>query len=93
MSIQDRDLFICSECGCKWKTSGDNVVNEDVFSVKDANGNLLVEGDNATLIKDFKVKSSSSVLKIGTKIRIKPIVNGDHNVDYHVNKVGEVMLN
>ena len=60
--------------------------------MKDANGNMLVEGDNATLIKDLKVKGSSSVLKIGTKIRIKRIVNGDHNIDSHVDKVGEMML-
>jgi len=59
---------------------------------KDANGNVLYEGDNATLIKDLKVKGSSSVLKIGTKIKISRIVDGDHNIDCRIDKFGEMML-
>lgn len=91
-TYEDRELFICPECSHEWKAAADSATDDEVLSVKDANGNMLVEGDNATLIKDLKVKGSSSVLKIGTKVRIKRIVNGDHNIDCHVDKVGEMML-
>lgn len=91
-TYEDCDLLVCPECAHEWtKTSSDSHVDEP-FKVKDANGNDLYEGDNATLIKDLKVKGSSSVLKIGTKIRINRIVDGDHNIDCRVDKVGEMML-
>jgi protein PhnA len=89
-TYEDRDLFICPECAHEW--SKDSRPVEDVATVKDANGNDLIEGDNATLIKDLKVKGSSSVLKIGTKIKINRIVEGDHNIDCRVQGVGEMML-
>lgn len=89
-TYEDRDLLVCSACGHEWpKTSSDA---DERVSVRDANGNDLFEGDTATLIKDLKVKGSSSVLKIGTKAKIKRIVDGDHNIDCQVDKVGEMML-
>ncbi len=90
LTYEDRDLLVCPECAHEWQP-GVNAA-EDIATVKDANGNDLVEGDNATLIKDLKVKGSSSVLKIGTKICINRIVDGDHNIDCRVDKVGEMML-
>lgn len=91
-TYEDRDLLVCPECAHEWpKTSGESDVVEPA-KVKDANGNDLHEGDNATLIKDLKVKGSSGVLKVGTKIRISRIVDGDHNIDCRVDKVGEMML-
>jgi protein PhnA len=89
---EDRDLLVCSECAHEWQAGADASPAEDVARVKDANGNDLLEGDSATLIKDLKVKGSSSVLKMGTKIRINRIVAGDHNIDCRVDKVGEMML-
>lgn len=91
-AYEDRDLLVCPECGHEWKLSGSDVSNEDSPKVKDANGNDLFEGDNATLSKDLKVKGSSNVLKIGTKLKINRIVEGDHNIDCRVDKVGEMML-
>ncbi len=91
-TYEDRDLLVCPECAHEWSI----VLGEDpmlhTLRVKDANGNDLFEGDSATLIKDLKVKGSSHVLKIGSKLRINRIVEGDHNIDCRVDKVGEMML-
>ncbi len=91
-TYEDREFFVCPECAHEWKSGIDESNSEQQPSVKDANGNLLYEGDGATLIKDLKVKGSSSVLKIGTKVKINRIVEGDHNIDCRVDKVGEMML-
>ncbi|MAY03082.1 MAG: alkylphosphonate utilization protein [Gammaproteobacteria bacterium] len=88
----DREFLVCSECAHEWKPGGSDDQTEDLTKVKDANGNDLYAGDNATLIKDLKVKGSSSVLKIGTKIKINRIIDGDHNIDCRVDKIGEMML-
>jgi protein PhnA len=85
-------VLVCPECAHEWKPTGGDQANEAAVTVKDANGNDLCEGDHATLIKDLKVKGSSSVLKIGTKLKINRIVDGDHNIDCRVDKVGEMML-
>ncbi|MDF1693510.1 MAG: zinc ribbon domain-containing protein YjdM [Zhongshania sp.] len=88
---EDLDSLICPECAHEWKpTSGDE--EADIAKVKDANGNDLFEGDSATLIKDLKVKGSSTVIKIGTKLKVNRIVDGDHNIDCRVDKIGEMML-
>lgn len=91
-AYEDRELLVCAECAHEWKQHGSDAQGENIAKVKDANGNDLYEGDSATLIKDLKVKGSSSVLKIGTKLKISRIVDGDHNIDCRVDKVGEVML-
>tara|TARA_R110002167_G_scaffold44413_14_gene133644 strand:- start:1216 stop:1560 length:345 start_codon:yes stop_codon:yes gene_type:complete len=91
-TYEDSNLLICPECAHEWSASSEETSTEDQTFVKDANGNSLYEGDNATLIKDLKVKGSSSVLKIGTKLLVKRIVDGDHNIDCRVDKVGEMML-
>ncbi len=91
-TYEDRGLLVCPECAHEWPITSSDDHGEEPVKVKDANGNDLYEGDNATLIKDLKVKGSSSVLKIGTKIKINRIVDGDHNIDCRVEKVGEMML-
>ena len=61
--------------------------------MKDDNGNLLLEGDKVTFVKDLKVKGSSQVLKIGTKAVIKRIVEGkDHQLDCKVDGTGDMMV-
>lgn len=90
-AYQDRDVYVCPECAHEW-SSAEPLCEDDVAVVKDANGNDLFEGDSATLIKDLKVKGSSSVLKIGTKLKVNRIVEGDHNIDCRVDKIGEMML-
>jgi len=91
-TYEDRELLICPECSHEWQLESGKKTSEQIASVKDANGNLLFEGDSATLIKDLKVKGSSNVLKIGTKVKINRIVEGDHNIDCRIDKVGEMML-
>ncbi|MBR9787055.1 MAG: alkylphosphonate utilization protein [Vibrionaceae bacterium] len=86
---QDQNHLICPECAYEWNPAE----VEEVFSVNDANGTLLAEGDKVTLAKDLKVKGSSLVLKIGTKAVIRRIVEGkDHQLDCKVDGVGEMMV-
>ena len=91
-TYEDQELLICPECAHEWSKNAGPDEEEQALSVKDANGNDLFEGDNATLAKDLKVKGSSSVLKVGTKIKVNRIVDGDHNIDCRVDKVGPMML-
>ena len=89
---QDQELLICPECGYEWNPSEADS-DEDVFTVKDANGTLLEAGDKITLAKDLKVKGSSQVLKIGTKGLIRRIVEGkDHELDCKLSGAGEMMV-
>jgi len=88
---QDQNHLICPECAHEWNPS--EVLVEDSFIVKDANGTQLQEGDKLTLAKDLKVKGSSLVLKVGTKAIIKRIVEGkDHQLDCKVDGAGEMMV-
>lgn len=85
----DQSLFICPECGHEWQ-EGDQ--DADKLQLKDAVGNALEEGDRVTLIKDLKVKGSSSIIKIGTKAKINRFVDGDHDIDCKVDGMGPMML-
>ena len=60
--------------------------------VRDANGNLLADGDSVTVVKDLKVKGSSSTLKIGTKVKSIRLVEGDHNIDCKIDGFGQMKL-
>jgi protein PhnA len=89
---QDQSLLICPECAHEWNPS-ESLDEEEVFTVKDSNGTLLNEGDKITMIKDLKIKSSSQVIKVGTKAVIRRIVEGkDHQLDCKVDGVGEMMV-
>ena len=81
MTYPDGENFVCAQCGHEWPIAA---VADDIeveLIVKDANGNLLADGDTVTLIKDLKVKGSSTTLKVGTKIKGIRLVLGDHEVD------------
>lgn len=91
-TYEDRNLFVCAECAHEWGTAEHSQEPEHAFSVRDANGNRLNDGDCATVAKDLKVKGSSLVLKIGTKVKISRLVDGDHNLDCKVDGVGAMML-
>jgi protein PhnA len=87
-TYEDRELFICPECGHEW-----NLAQEDDNPVyKDANGNVLNDGDTVTLIKDLKVKGSSTVLKVGTKVKNIRLVDSDHDIDCKIDGVGPMKL-
>ncbi|ASR45219.1 zinc ribbon domain-containing protein YjdM [Paenibacillus kribbensis] len=91
-TYEDRSLFICPECAHEWSSESETVSNEDVKVVKDANGNVLQDGDSVTVIKDLKVKGSSSVLKIGTKVKNIRLVEGDHDIDCKIDGFGAMKL-
>ncbi|HEY0917398.1 MAG TPA: zinc ribbon domain-containing protein YjdM [Solimonas sp.] len=83
----DGGLLICPDCGHEWSASvpADVAIqDEDKLLVKDAHGNLLADGDSVVLVKDLRLKGSSTVIKGGTKIRGIRLVSGDHEVDCKV---------
>ena len=78
----DGDNFVCPDCGHEWPATAAADDNEEAGGViKDSNGNPLADGDSVILIKDLKVKGSSTVLKKGTKVKSIRLVDGDHEVD------------
>ena len=84
-------LLICPECAHEW--SQDEEGDENVHSViKDAVGNLLSDGDTVSVIKDLKVKGSSSVVKVGTRVKNIRLVEGDHDIDCKIDGIGAMKL-
>ena len=91
-TYEDGNLFICPECGHEWNTHSVSENNEDELVVKDANGNILKDGDSVTIIKDLKVKGASSALKAGTKVKNIRLVDGDHKIDCKIDGFGAMSL-
>ena len=91
-TYEDRGMCICPECSHEWLPSELGKDDDDQFIVNDANGNRLNDGDAVTLIKDLKVKGSSTSLKIGTKVKIIRLVEGDHDIDCRIDGFGSMML-
>lgn len=89
-TYEDGNLFVCPECAHEWGLEAEN--SEDAKVVKDANGNVLNDGDSVTVIKDLKVKGSSSVLKIGTKVKNIRLIDGDHDIDCKIDGFGPMKL-
>lgn len=85
-------MYICPECAHEWSKDETETSTEDTLVVRDANGNLLNEGDFITVIKDLKIKGSSSVVKVGTKVKIIRLVEGDHDIDCKIEGIGPMML-
>ena len=90
-TYEDGSLFICPECGHEWSLESTSAT-EDVYEVRDSNGNLLQDGDTVTIIKDLKVKGSSSALKMGTRVKNIKLVEGDHNIDCKIEGFGAMSL-
>lgn len=91
-AYEDGELLICPECSYEWK---EGEVSEDAVIIKDANGNILADGDTVTVIKDLKIKGSSSVVKVGTKaknIRLLPDATDGHDIDCKVDGFGAMKL-
>jgi len=90
-TYEDGSLYICPECAYEW--SKEAAANEgDELVVKDANGNLLKDGDSVSVIKDLKVKGSSAVVKVGTKVKNIRLVEGDHDIDCKITGIGPMKL-
>ena len=96
-TYQDGNLWVCAECFHEWEPSDSSSNPEEEASstaVLDANGNILLDGDSVSLIKDLKVKGSTSGIKIGTKvrnIRLIDIVDG-HNISCKIDGIGAMYL-
>lgn len=86
---EDGALLVCPECAYEWNP---NEIKNDEFIVKDANGNILQDGDTITIIKDLKVKGASSSLKIGTKVKNIRLVDADHNIECKIDGFGAMKL-
>ncbi len=83
-------LFVCPECAHEW--TQDDSAEDEGLNIKDANGNPLADGDTISVIKDLKVKGSSSVVKVGTKVKNIRLVEGDHDIDCKIDGIGAMKL-
>lgn len=92
LTYEDGDMYVCPECGHEWSKTAPATTEADGLMVKDANGNLLVDGDAVTVIKDLKVKGSLLVVKVGTKVKNIRLVEGDHNIDCKIDGIGAMKL-
>lgn len=93
-TYEDGALLVCPECAHEWSASGDGGEGGGGV-IKDANGNALADGDTVTVIKDLKIKGSSSVVKVGTKvkgIRLLPDSADGHDIDCKIDGIGPMKL-
>ena len=94
LTYYDGSQFVCPECGHEWSgaATADAGADDEAVTYKDANGNVLVDGDTVTVIKDLKVKGASSALKSGTKVKNIRLTEGDHNIDCWIEGFGAMKL-
>ncbi len=88
----DGNLLVCSLCAHEWQEGASPAVSPQERVIKDAHGQVLRDGDTVTVIKDLKVKGSSSVVKVGTKVKNIKLVEGDHDIDCRIDGVGAMKL-
>ncbi|HEY6897459.1 MAG TPA: zinc ribbon domain-containing protein YjdM [Rhodocyclaceae bacterium] len=91
-TYEDGNLYICPECAHEWSKDAAAEQTEQAKEVRDAVGNVLQDGDTVTVIKDLKVKGSSSVVKVGTKVKNIRLVDGDHDIDCKIDGIGQMGL-
>ncbi|MCC2638809.1 MAG: alkylphosphonate utilization protein [Moraxellaceae bacterium] len=92
-TYEDGDMLVCPECAHEWKPGAPaEEGGEAARVIRDAVGNVLADGDNVTVIKDLKVKGSSLVIKVGTKVRGIRLIEGDHDIDCRIDGVGAMQL-
>ncbi len=91
-TYEDGNLLIRPNCGHEWNPA-EEVANLDAGKVwKDAHGNALQDGDSVTLVKDLKIKGSSAVVKVGTKVKNIRLIEGDHDIDCKIDGFGPMQL-
>lgn len=90
-TYEDNNMYICPQCAYEWN-NGELLETDDNEVAKDAYGQILQSGDTISIIKDLKVKGSSTVIKIGTKVKNIRLVGGDHNIDCKIDGVGPMKL-
>ena len=87
-TYEDGENYVCPECAHEWSKTASAEAEEGVKVIRDSNGNILQDGDTITVIKDLKVKGSSLVVKVGTKVKNIRLVDGDHDIDCKIDGIG-----
>ncbi len=90
-TYEDGNVLVCPECAHEW-TAADMAAAEEANVIRDANGNVLSDGDTITVIKDLKVKGTSLVVKQGTRVKGIRLVDGDHDIDCKIDGLGAMKL-
>ena len=83
-------MLVCPECAHEWSATETN--EPQGLQIRDSVGNLLQDGDSVTVIKDLKVKGTSSTVKVGTKVKNIRLVEGDHDIDCKIEGIGAMKL-
>ena len=91
-TYEDGEQYICPECSHEWSKNSIEGATEEKRVWRDANGNELHDGDSVTVIKDLKIKGSSSVVKVGTKVKNIRLTEGDHDIDCKIDGIGAMQL-
>ncbi|MFG6468930.1 zinc ribbon domain-containing protein YjdM [Roseateles sp. BYS87W] len=91
-TYEDGAQLICPECGHEWQAQAAEATAEAERVIKDAVGNVLQDGDTVTVIKDLKIKGSSLVVKVGTKVKNIRLTDGDHDIDCKIDGIGAMGL-
>ena len=91
-TYEDRVMYVCPECAHEWSNNATDETTADSAVFKDSNGNILKDGDTVTVIKDLKIKGTSSVVKVGTKVKNIRLVEGDHDIDCKIDGIGAMKL-
>ncbi len=91
-TYSDGTMMICPDCAHEWNPAEEVTSESTGLIIKDANGNLLADGDSVTVIKDLKVKGSSLVVKVGMKAKNIRLIEGDHNIDCKLDGIGAMQL-
>ncbi|MEO4047888.1 zinc ribbon domain-containing protein YjdM [Pseudomonas sp. CAU 1711] len=91
-TYEDGELLVCPECAHEWSATATTGSDDDERVIKDSVGNLLQDGDSVTVIKDLKVKGSSLVVKVGTKVKNIRLCDGDHDIDCKIDGIGAMKL-
>ncbi|WP_339516335.1 zinc ribbon domain-containing protein YjdM [Pseudomonas sp. RL_15y_Pfl2_60] len=91
-TYEDGTLLICPECAHEWPANAEDNTADDTKLIKDSVGNPLQDGDTITVIKDLKVKGSSLVVKVGTKVKGIRLCDGDHDIDCKIDGIGAMKL-
>jgi len=86
------ELYACPECGHEWNPNMVEGEDEDILVIKDANGNILHDGDSVIVIKDLPVKGASGPVKAGTKVKNIRLTDGDHNINCKIDGFGAMAL-
>ncbi|MFC2974442.1 zinc ribbon domain-containing protein YjdM [Azotobacter bryophylli] len=91
-TYEDGEMLVCPECAHEWSATQASEAAEGERVIKDSVGNVLQDGDTITVIKDLKVKGSSLVVKVGTKVKNIRLCDGDHDIDCKIDGIGAMKL-